>query len=278
MIPKIIHTCWFGPGKKSDTILRCEESLRRVAPEYTFMFWNDNNCPQLPYIDELIHWKKWALLSDYVRLHILLEYGGIYLDTDVELIRSIDELLNHSCVIGFEMTQLNNKCIGNAVLAATSGHTFIEDCYRMFLWSLFTRVKPFYGVNVGNIVAYNRGLSEYGTQSLGDIHILAKEFFYPEPSPTENSYCIHHQERSWHRKHGLIHDIESIKYRAMRCVLLARRFVFDYTQFNAMRFACPKKWDRRLYKKQLIANKVLEHTNVATARKGGTHSRNQSSG
>jgi hypothetical protein len=231
------------------------------------MTWNDDNCPRLPYVDELRRWKKWALLSDYIRLHVLLEYGGVYLDTDVELVRPFDELLRYSCVVGFEHVHLSKRCIGNAVLMAVPGHSFIQECYRMFLWSMFARMKPFYGVKIGNIVTYNRGLSEYGTQSLGDIQILAKEFFYPAPAPTDKSYCIHHLEGSWHRKRGLIHDIKSIEYRAARCVSLARQLVFDHSRFSAMRYACPKQWGHRLFKKKLIANKVLERTGSTLTQK-----------
>lgn len=266
MIPKIIHICWFGGGEKSDTILRCEESVRRVATDYSIMYWDDSNCPKLPFVDECIRWKKWALLSDYIRLHALLQYGGIYLDTDVELVRSFDDLLSSECVIGFERPQLDAKCIGNAVLASSPGHSFIEECYRVFLCSMYTRSKPFYGVKVGNMVACRRGLRRYGTQILGDVQILARESFYPEPTSLhKDSYCIHHLEGSWHRKRGWIHDCNSIRYRTSRMLAIAHRFIQAPSHHRALRYACPKKWGHSEYVKQLIANKILDRTSGTAA-------------
>ena len=207
MIPKIIHICWFGGGKKSDTILRCEESVRRIAADYSIMYWDDSNCPKLPFVDECIRWKKWALLSDYIRLHALL-----------------------------------------------------------FLCSMYTRSKPFYGVKVGNMVACRRGLRRYGTQILGDVQILARESFYPVPTSLhKDSYCIHHLEGSWHRKRGWIHDCNSIRYRTSRMLAIAHRFIQAPSHHRALRYACPKKWGHSEYVKQLIANKILDRTSGTAA-------------
>ena len=94
-IPKIIHYCWFGGGPISPESRRCMESWKKYCPDYKIMAWNEQNfdISQNRYAQQAYEAKKYAFVSDYVRLAVLYEYGGIYLDTDVELVRPLDELL-----------------------------------------------------------------------------------------------------------------------------------------------------------------------------------------
>lgn len=98
MIPKIIHYCWFGGNSKSELIMNCIESWKKFEPDYEIIEWNESNwnINYNQYTKEAYHEKKWAFVSDVARLDIIYNYGGIYLDTDVELKRPIDELLNYS--------------------------------------------------------------------------------------------------------------------------------------------------------------------------------------
>lgn len=94
-IPKVIHYCWFGKNKKSKLIIKCIKSWKRICPEYKIIEWNESNynidCND--YVREAYKSQKWAYVADYARFDILNQYGGVYLDTDVELIRSLDPLL-----------------------------------------------------------------------------------------------------------------------------------------------------------------------------------------
>ena len=85
MIPKVIHYCWFGRGEKSELIKKCMASWSRVLPEYTLKEWNEDNfdIASVPFVKEAYEHRKWAFVSDYVRLHALYHDGGVYMDTDV---------------------------------------------------------------------------------------------------------------------------------------------------------------------------------------------------
>lgn len=99
MIPKVIHYCWFGRNKKSELIEKCIASWREYCPDYEIIEWNEKNFDVgcLPYIKAAYADKKWAFVSDYARLAIIYERGGIYLDTDVLLHKSLDDLLMYNC-------------------------------------------------------------------------------------------------------------------------------------------------------------------------------------
>ena len=92
MIPKIIHYCWFGKNPKNNLILRCIESWKKFCPNYKFVEWNESNFDVNSnlYTKQAYENKKWAFVSDYVRLYALYNYGGIYLDTDCEILQSLD--------------------------------------------------------------------------------------------------------------------------------------------------------------------------------------------
>ncbi|MBS5431255.1 MAG: hypothetical protein KHX75_09285 [Lachnospiraceae bacterium] len=97
MIPKIIHYCWFGRGKKSDLILKCIDSWKKYCPDYEIIEWNEDNFDVdfCDYSRDAYQAKKWAFVSDIVRLKVLYDNGGIYLDTDVELHSNFDDLLQY---------------------------------------------------------------------------------------------------------------------------------------------------------------------------------------
>ena len=110
MIPKIIHYCWFGKKEKSSLAKKCIESWRKYCPDYEIIEWNEENfdLAQYPYIQWCYKNEKWAFLSDFARLLIIGQHGGIYFDTDVELLRNPDELLQYKAFYGFENKQYIN--------------------------------------------------------------------------------------------------------------------------------------------------------------------------
>ena len=107
MIPKIIHYCWFGGNDKLESVMKCIESWKKYLPDYEIMEWNESNFnikKANQYVREAYDNKKWAFVTDYVRLIALYENGGIYFDTDVEVFKSFDSLLSEKAFFGFEST------------------------------------------------------------------------------------------------------------------------------------------------------------------------------
>ena len=104
MIPKKIHYCWFGRGEKPKLAQMCIASWRKYCPDYEIVEWNEDNfdLDYNAYTRYCYDNKKWAFLSDFVRLVVVAEHGGLYFDTDVELLKSPDELLRYGAFYGFE--------------------------------------------------------------------------------------------------------------------------------------------------------------------------------
>ena len=104
MIPKKINYCWFGKGEKSKLAVKCINSWRKYCPDYEIIEWNEDNfdVTMNGYTEMCYKEKKYAYLSDYARLLIVAEHGGLYFDTDVELVKSPDELLSNDAFFGFE--------------------------------------------------------------------------------------------------------------------------------------------------------------------------------
>ena len=97
MIPKRIHYCWFGRGQMPDLAIKCIESWHRFMPDYEYKLWNEDNfnITSVPYVKEAYESRKYAFVTDYVRLYALFTEGGIYMDTDVELLSNLDKFLNN---------------------------------------------------------------------------------------------------------------------------------------------------------------------------------------
>ncbi|TNU75055.1 glycosyltransferase family 32 protein, partial [Lactococcus cremoris] len=114
MIPKVIHYCWFGGQPLPESALKCIESWRRFCPDYEIKQWSEKNYDvnKIQYIKEAYQEKKFAFVTDVARLDIIWNEGGIYLDTDVELIKSLDELLYNSLYLGMERAGRVNTGLG----------------------------------------------------------------------------------------------------------------------------------------------------------------------
>ncbi|NHM29283.1 glycosyltransferase [Neobacillus terrae] len=208
-IPKIIHYCWFRGNSLSKLAEKCIESWMQYCPGYVFQRWDESNfdinCNQ--YVKEAYESKKWALVSDYVRLHALYEYGGIYMDTDVELLKKIDNLLGHEVFSGYE---IDNK-LPTAIMGSIKNHRWIKYLLSYYnnkhfinndgSFDLTTNVtiitnmtKKRYKINLNNTYQ----VLEHG------IAIYPKDYFCPKNyldgkiKITDNTYCIHHFNASWH--------------------------------------------------------------------------------
>ena len=138
MIPKIIHYCWFGKNKKSELIERCIASWKQQCPDYAIIEWTEENFDigSHPFTSQMYQEKKFAFVADYVRLIALLRDGGIYLDTDMLLVQSLDELLHTSLLLGKE----SDTFISCGMIGTTPNHPFIEKMREKY--DTMTELKP----------------------------------------------------------------------------------------------------------------------------------------
>ena len=105
MIPKKIHYCWFGGNPLPELAIRCIESWKKYCPDYEIIRWDESNydVTKNKYMYQAYENKRWGFVPDYARLDIIYNYGGIYLDTDVELLNSLDDLLDQKCFLGIAL-------------------------------------------------------------------------------------------------------------------------------------------------------------------------------
>lgn len=124
-IPKRIHYCWYGHQKIPSLLKKCIESWEEYLPDYEFILWNETNSDfDCEYVKRAYEEKRWAFVSDYMRLKVIYEYGGFYLDTDMFLINDLDPFLKDSCFFVAE----HSKSIGAGIFGAEADHNFIKLC------------------------------------------------------------------------------------------------------------------------------------------------------
>ena len=208
MIPKIIHYCWFGNNEKSELAKLCIESWHRYCPEYIFIEWNESNfnIAMNDYIKEAYEAKKWAFVTDYVRLYVLYNFGGVYLDTDVELIKSIDPLLIHNAYAGYE----TENTISTGQVGAVAGNRWIKQCIDCYEGRHFLLKNGKYDETTNVELISNCTSSVYDIKlngkkrDLGEVILYPKNFFSPKnplsgkmTDLTGNTYSIHHFAGSW---------------------------------------------------------------------------------
>lgn len=206
MIPKVIHYCWFGHNEKPKLAQRCIASWRKYCSDFRIIEWNEDNfdVAQHPYLQWCYDQKKWAFLSDYARLLILRDHGGIYLDTDVEVIRPLDDLLLFDAFFGFEENRFINTGQG---FGCATGHPAVtamtkdyEDMKPDPNGSYITESCPL--INTRALLPY--GLQQNGQrQTVLGAEILPADYLNPYDDPTgrlnitENTYSIHWYAKSW---------------------------------------------------------------------------------
>ena len=210
-IPHIIHYCWFGSKSKPRNIRKYITSWKKMLPDYTFMEWNEQNCDlteEIRYVQEAYRCKKYAFVSDYIRIQKLVEFGGIYLDTDVRIVRRFDKILNnHEAVLGFQ----GPGNLGTAFMAAIPHHPLFEEFLGSYSERRFIMEDGSFDMRSINVsldpFVEKRGLiiTQDRYQKLSEnIGIYPTDYFcafnlkdwYPEP--TKRTCTIHYMASSWH--------------------------------------------------------------------------------
>lgn len=216
MIPKTIHYCWFGCGEKPNLVKKCIESWRKYCPDYKIIEWNEDNFDVncCLYVRQAYEAKKYAFVSDYVRLSALYNFGGIYMDTDVEVLKSFDTLLNHRCIFGFE----EKEYVATSFMACEVKNIIINEYLNMYNNEIFKKqdgsLNTYTNVNRLTYLLEHKGLKRNNEkQKFDEIVVYPKEYFSPYDyincidERTENSYCIHWFYVSWMSKREQIKKI-----------------------------------------------------------------------
>lgn len=209
MIPKKIHYCWFGRNPKPELAKKCLKSWKKYCRGYEIIEWNEDNydLSKAPlYVRQAYAEKKWAFVTDYVRLQIVYEQGGIYMDTDVELRKCPDKLLNHQAFFGFESEKYIATGLG---FGAVKGCQILKEMMDDYLSIPFVLPDGSYDLVTCPVrnteVFLKHGLRQDNSMQIleGDILILPKEYLAPidtntnELQSTVNTISIHWFSGSW---------------------------------------------------------------------------------
>ena len=207
MIPKVIHYCWFGRGPLPQLAVKCIESWRRYCPDYEIKEWNEDNfdLSMYPYVKEAYEARKFAFVTDVVRLYALYHEGGIYMDTDVEVIKPLDPFLVHHAFSGFE----SETNIPTGIMASEKGGIWAKENLAYYVDKHFIRQDGSFDLttNVSIITNYMLQLGFEQNNKFQDfpnvVTFYPKDYFCPL-SPvdghsdfTDNTHTIHHFAGSW---------------------------------------------------------------------------------
>lgn len=257
MIPKVIHYCWFGNNNKSRLVKKCIKSWKKYCPEYKIIEWNETNfnleCND--YVIEAYKHKKWAFVSDYVRLWVIYNYGGIYLDTDVELIKSLNTLLKNKAYFGSEdgiyiATGLGFGAEkGNSVVACmlkdydnihfekANGDLDLTPCPKRNTVSIQELLKK---KKVINNITYIENATIYPKDFFCPLNYEDRSF-----AKTKNTYSIHWYNASWVTKSQYLNRRKNImKYKIDRLVHLPNRFLM--VVLGKEKYECLKNGIKRM--------------------------------
>ena len=208
MIPHIIHYFWIGGEPKPKDVQKCIESWRKFCPDFEIKEWNETNYDihKHPYMEKAYSEKRWAFVPDYARLDVMYQYGGIYLDTDVEVLKDLSPLCVHKAFKGFENSEYVNDGQG---FGCEPGMPIFKE-----MMACYDGDEPYEYINgqksyiesprLCTKVLLKHGLKQNGSrQTVADVEIYPVDYFCPKNYNTgllmitENTYSIHHFNGSW---------------------------------------------------------------------------------
>ena len=206
-IPKVIHYCWFGKGKMPPLAEKCIASWRKYCPDYEIVCHNEDNfdISENRYAKEAYDAGKWAFVSDYARLKVLYENGGIYLDTDVEIIKPIDELIKESGFMGFDDNGVISTGLG---FACEKGNELVKVLLNDYDDISFVRPDGSYDItpcpdrNSETLKKFGMDFSVkdqifMGIRMLPEDYLCPMKYYTGKKIITQNTYSIHHFCASW---------------------------------------------------------------------------------
>ena len=207
MIPKIIHYCWFGRGEMPDIALKCISSWKKHLPDYELKLWNEDNFDinSVQYVKEAYYARKFAFVTDYVRLYAIYNEGGVYMDTDVEVLQNLDGFLNLPAFSGFE----SNNAIPTGIMASEKNGVWAKEQLELYNNRKFIKSDGTFDFTT-NVTTITNSMKQGGfvldntTRNYKDtITMFSSDYFCPKSwytgkvKLTPNTYCIHHFAGSW---------------------------------------------------------------------------------
>lgn len=215
MIPKKIHYCWFGRNPLPESAQKCIASWRKYLPDYEIIEWNESNFDvnSIPYTVQAYQAKKYAFVSDYARFKILYEHGGLYFDTDVEVIRPMDDIIARGPFMGFEVNpcpaRLHGAVAPGLGMGAETGMGLYKSILEYYSSLQFLQSDGTYNmtdavVNITTRELLKAGLRPCaGVQCVADTTIYPADYFNPFDDATgrlrktDNTYTIHWFSKTW---------------------------------------------------------------------------------
>ena len=205
-IPKVIHYCWFGGKPLPKSAEKYIKSWQKYCPDYEIKRWDESNfdvnCNE--YCKFCFENKKWAFLTDYIRLKVVYENGGVYLDTDVELLKPLDELVKNGAYMGFQ----NDTEIATGLgFAGPKSHSFIGENMRYYEeLTDFSSLRSCPIITTELLVAHGLKENDGTIQNIANMNFYPPEYLCPKnertglSEKTKNTYSIHHFDASWFEK------------------------------------------------------------------------------
>lgn len=212
MIPKTIHYCWFGGKRKPKLVRNCIASWKKYLPDYQIIEWNEKNSDlSHPFVQTAYIARKWAFVADYIRLKVIYEHGGIYLDTDMMVVKSFNDLLKNQCFFGAE----DFKYINAGIMGSRKEHCFIKKCLLKYDFLLLEQEINWYEITVPKIITTTfRSINRFHLffdkkTKVDDIVVYPASYFYPisynekekikyyKKYIVGNTFAVHLWEESW---------------------------------------------------------------------------------
>lgn len=236
MIPKTIHYCWFGKGEMPELALKCIESWHKYMPDYEYKLWNEENIDVniVPYTKEAYEARKFAFVTDYVRLWALYNEGGVYMDTDVEILKPLDDLLHLSAFTGYEGSKTQPPVTG--LMASAPHGEWVKEQLDAYENAHFIKEDGSFDmttntVRISGIMKANGFVQNGEYQVYKDLHVFPVDYFCPRQTTgefllTDNTYCDHHFMGTWNdgKKKGVISWLLGPKVMP-RLIKLKRRII-----------------------------------------------------
>ena len=208
MIPKIIHYCWYGQNEIPEDIKYYIDTWKKYCPDYKIICWNENNTNlnENKYLKQAYDAKKYAFVTDYMRLKVLSEYGGIYMDTDIELCKSLDEYLHHRAFIGCQ----DENVFSTGLIGAEANHPWIAKLFEHYNDLEFINNDGTYNLTPNTICIteitedfYNWKFKNELQHLNDDICVYPVEYFCCKNwitgkiEKSSETVAIHHYKGSW---------------------------------------------------------------------------------
>lgn len=207
MIPKIIHYCWFGRGEMPQLAINCIASWHKFMPDWEYKLWNEDNfnVNDVPYVKEAYEAKKYAFVTDYVRLYALSLIGGVYMDVDFEVFQPFEPLLDNNAFAGYEGSKHSPVMMG--ILASEPGGCWIKEQIEAYYGRHFLMDDGTYDYTT-NVSFITRRMIVQGfvcdgvEKSFHGLHVYPVDYFCPRQTTgeylkTENTFCEHKGLHSW---------------------------------------------------------------------------------